>query len=67
MKSKSLKSRIPMILLSIAVVSGAFAAQANEKTFVYVNGYELSAQELYVAQQQSGARIPPGNYLYDGQ
>lgn len=67
MKSKSLKSRIPMILLSIAVVGGAFTAQANERTFVYVNGYELTAQELYVAQQSSGTRIPPGNYLYDGQ
>ena len=67
MKSKSLKSRIPILLLGIAIVSGAFAAQANEKTFVYVNGYELSPQELYVAQQRSGAHIPPGNYLYDGQ
>ncbi len=67
MKSKSLKSRLAMIFLGIAVASGAFAAQANERTFVYVNGYELTPQELYVAQQQSGARIPPGHYLYDGQ
>lgn len=67
MKSKSLKSRTPILLLAIAIVSGAFAAQANEKTFVYVNGHELTPQDLYVAQQRSGARIPPGHYLYDGQ
>lgn len=67
MKSKSLKSRISILLLGIAVFSGAFAAHANDKTFVYINGYELTSQELYVAQQQSGARIPPGHYLYDRQ
>jgi hypothetical protein len=67
MKSKSLKFRIPMFVLGIALISGTLSAQTIGRTFVYVNGYELTAQELYVTQQQLGARVSPGNYLYDPQ
>lgn len=67
MKSRSLKFRIPMFVLGIALISGTLSAQTIGRTFVYVNGYELTPQELYVTQQQLGARVSPGNYLYDPQ
>lgn len=62
-------SRLPMLafLVGLAILIAAISAQANGRTFVYVNGYELSAQELYAVQMQSGMRIPPGNYIVDGQ
>jgi hypothetical protein len=66
-KSKALVKRFSVILSGIFLAVAAVAVEAQGRTLVFINGYELSAQELYVAQQQLGARIAPGNYLYDGQ
>lgn len=62
-------SRLPMLALVVGfvILVAAISAQANDRTFVFVNGYELSPQELYAVQMQSGTRIPPGNYIVDGQ
>lgn len=61
-------SVLPMLALFVGIVIlvATISAQANGRTFVFVNGYELSAQELYAAQMRSGARIPPGNYTVGG-
>lgn len=66
-KSKALKYRFSMFLLGVVLAGAAVTAQSQGRTFVYINGYELSAEELYVTEQQLGARVAPGNYLYDGQ
>lgn len=55
------------LFVGIAILVATISAQANGRTLVFVNGYELSPQELYTVQMQSGTRIPPGNYIVDGQ
>lgn len=65
-KLKVLKSRIPMFFLAVSLTGVSISGHAQGHTFVYINGYELSAEELYLAEQQLGAAIAPGNYLYDG-
>lgn len=67
MKPKFLKFRIPVLILGVALVGAALSAKTSGRTFVYVNDHELTSQELTVTQQQLGARVPPGNYLYDDQ
>jgi hypothetical protein len=53
-------------LVGFAFLIATLAAHANGRTLVFVNGYELTPEELYSVQLQSGSRIPPGNYIYDG-
>lgn len=62
-------SKLPMLALfvGVAILVATISAQANGRTLVFVNGYELSPQELYAVEAQSGTRIPPGNYIVDGQ
>lgn len=61
-------SKLPMLafLVGIVILIAAISAQANERTFVFINGYELSPQELHAVQIQTGTRIPAGNYIVDG-
>ena len=61
-------SKLPMLafLVGVVILIAAISAQANERTFVFINGYELSPQELHGVQIQTGTRIPPGNYIVDG-
>jgi hypothetical protein len=67
MKSKVLKFRIPVLVLGVFLVGAALSANTSGRTSVYVNDHELTSQELTVTQQQLGARVPPGNYVYDDQ
>jgi hypothetical protein len=60
--------KLPMLafLVGFAFLIATLVAHANGRTLVFVNGYELTPEELYSVQLQSGSRIPPGNYIYDG-
>ena len=66
MTSRSWKLQVVAALVGFAIFSATLIAHANGRTLVYINGYELTPQELYAVQVQTGTRIPPGNYIYDG-
>lgn len=61
-------SMLPFLamLVGIAILVATLSAQAEGRTLVFVNGYELSPYELHAVEIQSGTRIPPGNYIVDG-
>jgi hypothetical protein len=61
----SSSSLVASLILAVSLVTAVPGAQANGGTYVFINGYELTPQELYATEQQIGARIAPGNYLYN--
>ena len=66
MQSSSWKLHVSALLVGFAIFGATLHARANDATRVFINGYELTHEELYAVELQSGTRIPPGNYLYDG-
>lgn len=65
MHSSSGKLQMMALLVGFAMIVATLAAHATGGTLVFVNGYELTPEELYSIELESGTRVPPGNYIYD--
>ena len=66
MKWNSWKLHVSALLVGFAIFGATLHTHANDGTRAFINGYELTQEELYAVELQTGTRIPPGNYLYDG-
>ena len=63
MKWNSWKVHVSALLVGFASFGATLHTRASDRTFVLINGYDLTPEELHAVQLQTGARIPPGNYL----